>query len=42
MSIAFGLVRLYSWRLDQRDARIDAEYRARRLIALARAEVARD
>lgn len=36
-----GIARLYVWILDRRDHRIDADYRAARLVAQARAEVRR-
>ena len=39
--LGFGLLRLFVWCLDYRDSRIDADYRAARLVALARAEVRR-
>lgn len=41
LAISFGIVRIFSWVLDRRDARIDADYRAARLVAVARAEVRR-
>jgi hypothetical protein len=34
-----GIARLYAWILDRRDARIDANYRAARLVAVSKAEV---
>ncbi len=36
-----GIARLYVWILGRRDSRIDAEYRAARLVAVSRAEVGR-
>jgi len=36
-----GIARLFVWILDRRDARSDADYRAARLVAQARAEVGR-
>ncbi len=41
LSVAVGLARLYVWVLDRRAARADSAYRAARLVAQARAEVAR-
>lgn len=37
--IVIGAARLYVFALDVRDARIDADYRAARLVAISRAEV---
>lgn len=37
-----GVLGLVHWLLDRRDARIDADYRAARLVAQARAEVRGD
>lgn len=39
--IAFGGLRLIYWILDRRDARVDAAYRAARLVAISRAETGR-
>ncbi|WP_442684431.1 hypothetical protein ACSBPQ_07750 [Stenotrophomonas sp. JC08] len=39
--IAYGAAGLFFWYLDRRDARIDADYRAARLVAISRAEVSK-
>lgn len=39
--IVIGAARLLVWYLDRRDARIDADYRAARLVAISRAEVSK-
>ena len=39
--IVIGAARLLVWYLDRRDARIDADYRAARLVVMSRSEVFR-
>jgi len=41
LCLSIGTARLFAWCLDYRQARIEASYRAARMVAIARAEVSR-